>query len=112
MGVLHYDFKGMLYDEWELNRAYTTGARTICEADVARYCSLSGDYSPLYTNALYAENTVYGRPIVPGGLTFIIANGLDCQTLWVDGSYIGLLDQQMRFLRPVYVGDTICLLDP
>ena len=109
MGVLHYDFKGMLYDEWELNRAYTTGARTICEAAVARYCSLSGDYSPLYTNALYAENTVYGRPIVPGGLTFIIANGLDCQTLWVDGSYIGLLDQQMRFLRPVYVGDTICL---
>ena len=109
MGVLHYDFKGMLYDEWELDRVYTTGARTICEADVARYCSLSGDYSLLYTNALYAENTVYGRPIAPGGLTFIIANGLDCQTLWVDGSYIGLLDQQMRFLRPVYVGDTICL---
>ena len=54
MGVLHYDFKGMLYDEWELDRVYTTGARTICEADVARYCSLSGDYSPLYTNALYA----------------------------------------------------------
>ncbi len=86
MGVLHYDFKGMLYDEWELDRVYTTGARTICEADVARYCSLSGDYSPLYTNALYAENTVYGRPIAPGGLTFIIANGLDCQTLWWMGA--------------------------
>ena len=109
MSVLHYEFKGMLYDEWELNKAYMTPARTICESDVTRYCSLSGDYSPLYTNALYADKTVYGGPVVPGGLTFIIANGLDCQTLWVDGSYIGLLDQKMSFLKPVYVGDTIYL---
>ena len=29
--------------------------------------------------------------------------------MWVDGSYIGLLDQQMRFSAPVFVGDTIYL---
>ena len=109
MGVLHYDFKGMLYDEWELNKPYVTGARTITDADVGGYCALSGDYNPLYTNALYAKNSRFGTLVVPNGLTFIIANGLDCQTLWVDGSYIGLLDQQMSFLKPVYVGDTICL---
>ena len=109
MGVLHYDFKGMLYDEWELNRTYITPARTIRQSDVDRYCALSGDYSPEYTNDLYAKSIGSGRPAVPGGLTFIIANGLDCQTLWVDGSYIGLLDQQMQFLSPVYVGDTIYL---
>ena len=34
MGVLHYDFKGMLYDEWELDKAYITPARTIRESDV------------------------------------------------------------------------------
>ncbi len=109
MGVLHYDFKGMLYDEWELNKAYITPARTITESDIARYCALSGDYSPEYTNALYAKSTLYGQQVVPGGLTFIIGNGLDCQTLWVDGSYIGLLDQQMRFVAPTFVGDTIYL---
>ncbi len=109
MGVLHYDFKGMLYDEWELNKAYHTSARTITESDVCGYCALSGDYNPFYTNALFAKNGFYKQPIVPGGLTFIISNGLDCQTLWVDGSYIGLLDQQMSFLKPVYVGDTIYL---
>ena len=109
MGVLHYDFKGMLYDEWELNRTYITPARTIRQSDVDRYCALSGDYSPEYTNDLYAKSIGSGRPAVPGGLTFIIGNGLDCQTLWVDGSYIGLLDQQMQFLSPVYVGDTIYL---
>lgn len=109
MGVLHYDFKGMLYDEWELDKAYITPARTIRESDVTGYCALSGDYNPMYTNEIYASKTTYKNPIVPGGLTFIIANGLDCQTLWVDGSYIGLLDQQMSFLKPVYVGDTIYL---
>ena len=109
MGVLHYDFKGMLYDEWELNRTYITPARTIRQSDVDRYCALSGDYSPEYTSDLYAKSIGSGRPAVPGGLTFIIGNGLDCQTLWVDGSYIGLLDQQMQFLSPVYVGDTIYL---
>lgn len=109
MSVLHYDFKGMLYDEWELDKVYITGARTICEADVARYCALSGDYNPMYTNEIFAKEGFYKRPIVPGGLTFIITNGLDCQTLWVDGSYIGLLDQQQSFKKPVYVGDTIYL---
>ena len=109
MGVLHYDFKGMLYDEWELDKVYTTGARTIRESDVTSYCALSGDYDPHYTNEPFAEQDYYKKPVVPGGLTFIIANGLDCQTLWVDGSYIGLLDQQMSFLKPVFVGDTIYL---
>lgn len=109
MGVLHYDFKGMLYDEWELNKTYITPARTIRQSDVDRYCALSGDYSPEYTNDLYAKSIGHSQPIVPGGLTFIIGNGLDCQTLWVDGSYIGLLDQQMQFLSPVYVGDTVYL---
>lgn len=109
MGILHYDFKGMLYDEWELNKEYTTPARTIFESDVTRYCALSGDYNPLYTNELFARQSIYGKIVVPSGLAFIIGNGLDCQTLWTDGSYIGLLDQQMRFLKPVYIGDTIYL---
>lgn len=74
-----------------------------------RYCALSGDYDPHYTNEPFAEQDYYKKPVVPGGLTFIIANGLDCQTLWVDGSYIGLLDQQMSFLKPIFVGDTIYL---
>ncbi|MBQ7737587.1 MAG: MaoC family dehydratase N-terminal domain-containing protein [Oscillospiraceae bacterium] len=109
MGVLHYDFKGMLYDEWEENHVYTTAARTITDADVNAYCAISGDYNPLYTNKYFAESSIYGKPVVPGALTFIITNGLDCQTLWVDGSYIGLLDQQQSFKKPVYVGDTIYL---
>lgn len=109
MGVLHYDFKGMLYDEWELNRVYTSHARTITADDVSRYCALSGDYNPLYTNELFARTTLFGGIILPGGLSFIIANGLSCQTLWFDGSYIGLLDQQMQFVGPVHVGDTVYL---
>lgn len=109
MSVLHYEFKGMLYDEWELDKTYITAARTIRQSDVDRYCALSGDYSPEYTNALFVQDSFFKKQVVPGGLTFIIGNGLDCQTLWVDGSYIGLLDQQMRFSAPVFVGDTIYL---
>ena len=69
MGVLHYDFKGMLYDEWELDKVYTTGARTIRESDVTSYCALSGDYDPHYTNEPFAEQDYYKKPVVPGGLT-------------------------------------------
>jgi acyl dehydratase len=109
MGVLHYDFKGMLYDEWELNKVYTSHARTITADEVSRYSALSGDYNPLYTNAFFAKQSLFGRSVLPGGLTFIIANGLSCQTLWFDGSYIGLLDQQMKFTAPADVGDTVYL---
>ena len=107
MEVLHYEFKGMLYDEWELNRTYVTGAHTIREAEIVNYCDLSGNTNPLYTNDLFAKDTPSGLKVVPEGLLFILANGVDTATLWVDGSHIGLLDQQLSFLKPVYVGDTI-----
>jgi len=109
MGVLHYDFKGKLYDEWELNSTYISCARTITEDDVSRYCALSGDYNPLYTNKFFAEKSFLGERVLPGGLTFIIANGLSCQSLIFDGSYIGLLDQHMQYTHPGHVGDTVYL---
>ena len=107
MEVLHYEFKGMLYDEWELNKTYITSARTIREAEIVNYVDLSGNSNPLHTNDLFAKNTPKGLKSVPEGLLFILVNGVDTATLWVDGSYIGLLDQQLTFLETVYVGDTI-----
>ena len=107
MEVLHYEFKGMLYDEWELNKTYMTGAHTIREGEIVSYCSLSGNNNPLYTNDLFAKDTPHGLQVAPEGLVFILANGVDTAAQRVDGSYIGLLDQQLSFLKPVYVGDTI-----
>ena len=54
MEVLHYEFKGMLYDEWELNKTYITSARTIREAEIVNYVDLSGkqEFVPYFPERL------------------------------------------------------------
>lgn len=90
-------------------RAYTTGARTICEADVAATAPSPGTTAPSTPTRSTRKTPCTARPIVPGGLTFIIANGLDCQTLWVDGAISAFWTSRCASSGPVHVGDTICL---
>ena len=98
MGVLHYDFKGMLYDEWELDKAYITPARTIRESDVTGYCALSGDYNPMYTNEMYASKTTYKNPDALGGW----------KLYWTTGSADELLKTGIRGRYDLSHDDSDC----
>lgn len=107
MGVLHYEYKGKLYDEWELNKDYVTMPHTITEGEMLRYCGLAGDYNPFYVYKEFAKQGMYGDIVVPSAYVFCLCNGQTCLTQWMDGAYIGLLDQSQEFVAPVYVGDTL-----
>lgn len=79
--------------------------RTIQESDTAVFIQLSGDHNPLHTDAAYAEQTSFGRPIVHGMLL-----GALCSTLvgmYLPGKRCLYLSQSLRFKKPVYAGDTI-----
>ncbi len=107
MSMRDYSFRGLLYDEWEVDKEYITGARTITETDVVNFAGLSGDWSAAHINDVYGKSTVYGSRIVYGNVTFIVSTGLLTQTMLFEGTARTLLDMQISYQEPVRFEDTI-----
>ena len=101
--------KGMFFSEYEIGQKFTTGRRTVTEADVVAFAGLSGDFNPLHTDAVFAAQTPFGQRIAHGMLVVSISTGLS-QTLGVfEGTTIGLLEQSFAYKAPTFFGDTIHL---
>ena len=101
--------KGMFFSEYEIGQKFTTGRRTVTEADVVAFAGLSGDFNPLHTDAIFAAQTPFGQRIAHGMLVVSISTGLS-QTLGIfEGTTIGLLEQSFAYKAPTFFGDTIHL---
>jgi 3-hydroxybutyryl-CoA dehydratase len=82
-----------------------TFSRTFEAADVDRFAELTGDHYPVHVDDGYARTTRFGGRVVHGMLTaslFSTTNGLLLQR---PGGIS--VEQTLRFLRPVLLGDTI-----
>jgi acyl dehydratase len=86
--------------------AYSTAARTVTEADLMRFVAM-GFTEPLFMDASGAEAAGYQGRLVPGALTFSLAEGLVMQTNVIHGTGLAFLGTTMTVLAPVLVGDTI-----
>ena len=101
--------KGMYFSDYEIGQTFTTGRRTVTEADVVAFAGLSGDFNPLHTDAVFAAQTPFGQRIAHGMLVVSISTGLS-QTLGIfEGTTIGLLEQSFAYKAPTFFGDTIHL---
>ena len=80
-------------------------SKTFTRADVEYFAGLSGDYNPLHLDEEYAKTTRFGKPILHGLLTASLLSGLLGNHLPGHGCvYLG---QTLRFVKPVYAGDTV-----
>ena len=93
------------FDDTQIGTKLTTPGRTITETDVVSFCYLTGNWLEIHSNAEFAAHTEYGQRLVQGSLTFSLIAGLvrwDPQYLV---AFYGV--DNLRFLRPVFIGDTI-----
>jgi acyl dehydratase len=74
-------------------------------AAVESYARLTGDRNPLHFDEAFAAGTKFGRLVVHGGLTAGILNALVAENLPGPGTVF--MSQELKYLAPVYVGDTI-----
>jgi len=87
--------------------------RTVTERDLLLTAEVTGDHDPLHVDEAYAATTAYGRRIAHGALVLgllsttastiahrAIANG-------AEGVPVSLGYDRVRFLRPVFIGDTL-----
>ena len=87
--------------------------KAITERDLLLTAEITGDHDPLHVDEAYAATTAYGRRIAHGALVLgllsttasriahrAIANG-------TEGVPVSLGYDRVRFLRPVFIGDTL-----
>jgi acyl dehydratase len=101
---------GMTWEETPAGTTFRTSRRTVTEADLMSFIGLCGFTEPLFTDASHAAEGNYTGRLVPGSLTFCLAEGLVMQTNVLHGTGLAFMHTDLDVKRPVYVGDTIEVL--
>jgi len=101
----------LYFDDYTIGEKFVSPARTITEADIVTFASLTGDWHPLHTDAEYAKSTPFGERIAHGMLTLAIGAALMFRLgehVHLPKSFIAFYGMDsVRFYNPVKIGDTI-----
>ncbi len=82
-----------------------TFTKTITEADVTTFAELVGDVNPIHVDAEYARKSRFGQRVAHGMFTGGLISAVLGNKLPGPGAIY--LSQQLEFLAPVYIGDSI-----
>ncbi|MBZ5607606.1 MAG: MaoC family dehydratase N-terminal domain-containing protein [Acidobacteriia bacterium] len=98
----------MFYDDFKIGDSFVTRGRTVTEADIVAFAGLSGDFNSLHVDAEYGKTTPFGQRIAHGLLVLSISSGLTVQTGLTSDSIIAFYGiDKLRFVKPVFIGDTL-----
>lgn len=79
--------------------------KTITDYDVKMMANIIADHNPIHLDETYAKSTIFGNRIAHG----VFCNGLISAVLGnhLPGPGTIYLNQELRWVRPVFIGDTI-----
>lgn len=87
--------------------------KTITERDLLLTAEITGDHDPLHVDAAYAARTPYGQRIAHGALVLGLLSATASEIAHraiaggAEGTPVSLGYDKVRFLRPVFIGDTL-----
>ncbi len=84
---------------------HVTFTKTFTEDDLRRFIEITGDTNPLHVDEAFAAKTKFGRRVLHGMLTASIFSTMVGMLL--PGSGAIYRSQTLRFLLPVYIGETV-----
>ncbi|MCF3933851.1 MaoC family dehydratase [Acuticoccus sp. M5D2P5] len=79
--------------------------RTVSESDVYLYAGITGDFSPNHVDEVYMAGGRYGHRIAHGTLLAGFMSAASAKMYL--GRTVSLGYDKMRFVAPVFLGDTI-----
>lgn len=95
---------GKTIDEMRVGES-ATFSKTISETDVYLFAGITGDFNPAHVDEEYARTTAFKGRIAHGMLTAgLISHILGMKLPGPGAIYV---QQELRFLAPVHIGDTI-----
>lgn len=88
-------------------------SKTLSEADLAMFAALSGDFDPIHMDDSYAAKSRFGKRIAHGILSMALLSTVSAaisrraKERGSPGVSVSLGYDRIRFLKPVFVGDTL-----
>jgi len=89
-------------------------SKTVSETDVYLFAGITGDFAPNHTNRAYMEKSAYGRLIAHGALLVGYMSAASTEMAHrlhagpaSDAIPVSLGYDRIRFLAPVFFGDTV-----
>ena len=95
------------YEDFHTGQEFITRSRTVTEADIVNFAALSSDTNPLHTDREFAAGTIFGERIAHGLLGIVIHSGLSQMLGIMEGTLLAFLGMTWEFLGPIFIGDTI-----
>jgi len=80
-------------------------SKTITEGDIELFARVTGDFNPVHIDQVYAEKTMFKGRIAHGLLSVGLLSNILGNILPGYGTIY--LSQEVKFLAPVRIGDTI-----
>jgi 3-hydroxybutyryl-CoA dehydratase len=94
----------MRYDELAVGQT-ATFRKTVTETDLVMFAGVTGDMNPAHTDQVWAEQSQFGGRIAHGMLAAGFISAVLGMRLPGPGTIY--LEQTLRFIRPVRIGDTV-----
>ena len=96
------------FEDFATGERFVIPSRTMTTAVFAAFQAASGDTHPIHYDVEYCRARGMPDLLAHGFQTLIhTAPGAGLFPFLVEDSLVGFLEQSSRFLKPVYVGDTI-----
>jgi acyl dehydratase len=96
----------LFFDDIQLDHCWVSPRRTITEADVIQFATMTGDFNPLHVDYEFAAQSHYHQPIAHGllGLSWVagLGSNFPCVNTLAFTSV-----RNWEFSRPLYFGDTV-----
>lgn len=98
---------GIFFEDWTIGRKFRTVGRTVTEADITNFVSVTGMTEVLFTDLEYlrSQSLIGGRP-APGALVYAFAEGLLMQSV-MQHTGMAFLGGEIEVKGPTNAGDTI-----
>jgi acyl dehydratase len=100
--------KGLYLEEFEPGMTITSPGRTITETDVVAFAALTGDWTRIHTDAVYAASHPLGQRVAHGLLGMSIAVALAIRLGFLEETVLAFREiSDWKFSQPIHLGDTI-----
>lgn len=97
---------GLYFEDYEVGTKLETRGRTITEADIVQFGSLTGDFNPMHFDAEYMKTHQMSQRIAHGMLSLSYAVGQAYQLGFMEKTVLAFRGLEMKFSLPVFIGDT------
>lgn len=99
--------RSLYFEEFVVGEKAISSTRTVTEADIVMFASLTGDFNEIHTSAEFAKGSLFGQRVAHGMLGLSFAVGLAVQMGFMRTTVEAFRSVEWEFTAPIFIGDTL-----